>query len=246
MVVVEAPPPWVQWHRPNVVELVLASRQKATPTVTQLGGTTKMAHELPPLPYAYDALEPYYDKETVTLHHDKHHQTYVNGLNAAEEKVRGMIESGNYAGAHAAANDQAFHGSGHILHTIFWNNMKPGGGGIPTGELVDAINKTFGSMENFTSLFLSTANAIQGSGWAILAYRQTDDSLVILGAEKHENLTQWGVQPLLVLDVWEHAYYLKYQNRRPEWTKAFMDNLVNWDDVASRYAESKSKVGTST
>lgn len=198
-----------------------------------------MAHELPPLPYAYDALEPYYSKETLTLHHDKHHQAYVTGLNNAEEKVQSMLQAGDFAGAKAAAKEEAFNGSGDILHTIFWNNMKPGGGGDPSGELAVAITKDFGSIEAFKGLFLATTNAVEGSGWGILAYRKGDNKLVVLQAEKHENLTQWGVTPLLVLDVWEHAYYLQYQNRRPEWTKTFMDNLVNWDDVAKRYAEAK-------
>lgn len=199
-----------------------------------------MNHELPPLPYAYDALEPHYDKETLTLHHDKHHAAYVSGLNAAEEKVQAMLKSGDYANARSVANDLAFHGSGHILHTIFWSNMKPGGGGAPSGELADGIDNSFGSFDAFKALFVATSNAIQGSGWGVLAYRKTDDALVILGAEKHENLTQWSVQPILVLDVWEHAYYLKYQNRRPEWTKAFMDHLVNWEEIAHRYANAKS------
>lgn len=201
-----------------------------------------MAHELPPLPYAYDALEPHYDKETLTLHHDKHHAAYVTGLNTAEEKVQAMLKSGDYANARSVDNDLAFHGSGHILHTIFWNNMKPGGGGAPSGELAEAINRSFGNYDSFKNLFLATSNAIQGSGWGVLAYRKFDDTLVILGAEKHENITQWGVQPILVLDVWEHAYYLKYQNRRPEWTSAFMEHLVNWDDVAKRLAEAKGKL----
>jgi len=198
-----------------------------------------MAHELPPLPYDYDALEPYYDKETLTLHHDKHHAAYVAGLNAAEEKIKVALAAGDYAAAKSLAKEQAFHGSGHILHSIFWTNMKPGGGGDPKGALADAITRDFGSIEAFKALFLATANAVEGSGWGVLAYRKMDNKLVILQAEKHENLTQWGVIPILVLDVWEHAYYLKYQNRRPEWTKAFMDNLVNWDDVAERFEAAK-------
>lgn len=198
-----------------------------------------MPHELPPLPYAYDALEPYYSEETLHLHHDKHHAAYVAGINAAEQKVQDMLNSGDYAGAHAAANLLAFHGSGHVLHTIFWNNMKPGGGGVPGGELADALNGHFGNFDAFKGLFIAMSNAVQGSGWGVLAYRKMDDALVALGAEKHENLTQWGVQPILVLDVWEHAYYLQYQNRRADWTKAFMENLVNWDDVAERLKAAK-------
>ncbi len=200
-----------------------------------------MAHELPPLPYEYNALEPYYSEEILRLHHDKHHAAYVAGLNAAEEKVQAMLKSGDFAAANGVAKDLAFHGSGHILHSIFWTNMKPGGGGAPSGELAEAINRGFGSYDAFKGLFLATSNAIQGSGWGILAYRGMDDSLVVLGAENHEDRTQWGVQPILVLDVWEHAYYLQYQNKRPDWTKAFMDNLVNWDNVAQRFADARAK-----
>jgi Fe-Mn family superoxide dismutase len=196
-------------------------------------------HQLPPLPYAYDALEPYYDKETLTLHHDKHHQAYVTGLNNAELAVDKMLSEGNFAAAEATARALAFHGSGHFLHSIFWTNMKPGGGGAPSGALADAITKSFGSVEACGGLFLAATNAVAGSGWGILAYRKMDDALVILQAEKHENLTQWGVTPVLVLDVWEHAYYLKYQNKRPDWTKAFMEHLVNWDNVAERLAAAK-------
>ena len=202
------------------------------------GGTT-MPHELPPLPYAYDALEPYYNEETLHLHHDKHHAAYVTGLNAAEEKVQAALKSGDFAAAKVLAKEQAFHGSGHILHSIFWTNMKPGGGGVPTGAPADAINRSFGSFDAFKGLFLATTNAVEGSGWGILAYRKMDDALVILEAEKHENLTQWGVVPILVLDVWEHAYYLQYKNVRADWTKVFMEHLVNWDDVGKRLAAAK-------
>lgn len=196
-----------------------------------------MPHELPQLPYAHDALEPYYDEQTVKLHHDMHHAAYVKGLNAAEEKLQGMLTAGDYAAVKAVAKEQAFHGSGHILHSIFWTNMKPNGGGDPTGELAETIKKNFTSIEAFKALFIAAANAVEGSGWAVLAYRKMDEKLVVLQAEKHEMLTQWGVVPLLVLDVWEHAYYLKYQNKRPEWTKAFVENLIDWDDVAMRYLE---------
>lgn len=228
--------------------LALMSFGFAALTVPGLGKTAmvnakgghNMAHELPPLPYDYKALEPYYNEEILRLHHDKHHAAYVVGLNAAEEKVGKMISSGDFAAANSIANDLAFHGSGHILHSIFWTNMKPAGGGEPTGELMDMIKKQFQSFDAFKSLFIATSNSIQGSGWGILAYNPMFDSLVILGAEKHENRTQWGVQPLLVCDVWEHAYYLQYQNRRPDWTKAFMEHLVNWDDVARRLSVAKS------
>ncbi len=198
-----------------------------------------MAHELPPLPYDYSALEPYYSEETLRLHHDKHHAAYVTNWNAAEEKLSKMLEAGDFANARCISEDLAFNGSGAILHSIFWNNMKPGGGGEPSGNLANAINEGFQSFDAFKGLFLATANQVQGSGWGVLAYRPMDDDLVILGAEKHQDVTQWGVVPILVLDVWEHAYYLQYQNKRPDWTKTFMDHLVNWDDVAQRYSAAR-------
>ena len=200
-----------------------------------------MAHELPPLPYDYNALDPYYSEEILRLHHDKHHAAYVTGLNAAEDKVQAMLKAGDFAAANSLANDLAFHGSGHILHSILWTNMKPNGGGAPSGQLYDAVSKQFGSFDAFKNLFLAASNAVQGSGWGILAYNPVFDSLVVLGAEKHENRTQWGVVPILVLDVWEHAYYLQYKNVRPDWTKAFMEHLVNWDNVADRFSAAKSK-----
>lgn len=199
-----------------------------------------MAHELPPLPYDYNALEPYLSEEILKLHHDKHHAAYVNGWNATEEKVQKALQAGDFATANSLANDLAFNGSGTILHTIFWHNMTPGGGGEPGGDLASMINKQFGSYDAFKGLFLGTSNAVQGSGWGILAYRPADDALVVLSAEKHENRTQWGAVPLLVLDVWEHAYYLQYKNVRADWTKAFMEHLVNWADVAKRLDAAKS------
>lgn len=192
-----------------------------------------MPHELPPLPYPYDALEPHIDAQTMRLHHDIHHKAYVDGLNNAEAKLAEARQKGDFALVKHWSREAAFHGSGHFLHSIFWENMSPRGGGEPSGELAEAIKRDFGSFENFQNQFLAAANAVEGSGWGILALQPTSH-LVILQAEKHQNLTQWGVTPLLVVDVWEHAYYLKYQNRRAEYTKAFM-NVVNWEDVLKRY-----------
>jgi Fe-Mn family superoxide dismutase len=200
------------------------------------GWESTMTHDLPALPYAYDALEPHYDGETVRVHHDTHHAGYVKGLNAAIEQVQGMLDEGNFAAAKSTAKALAFHGSGHMLHSIFWTNMKPGGGGEPTGHLEVAIAEQFGGLDRFSRLFLATANSVEGSGWGILAYGAATGELAVLQAEKHENLAAWGFTPILVVDVWEHAYYLKYRNRRPEWTQAFMEHLVNWDDVARRLA----------
>jgi Fe-Mn family superoxide dismutase len=200
-----------------------------------------MSHQLPPLPYAYDALEPYIDEQTMRLHHDIHHEGYVKGLNNAEAKLADARAAGDFALVKHWSREAAFHGSGHLLHSIFWPNMiaaseaKP----APEGALAEAIKRDFGSFEAFKSQFVAASTAVEGSGWGILAYRPDDGALVILTAEKHQNLTQWGVVPLLVLDVWEHAYYLKYQNRRGEYVKNFF-NIINWDDVAARLEKARS------
>ena len=197
-----------------------------------------MAHTLPELPYAYDALEPHIDEQTMRLHHDIHHNGYVTGLNNAEEKLAAARESGDFGLTKHWEREAAFHGAGHLLHTIFWTNMGPDGGGEPGGELSEAVNGDFGDFDKFKSHFSAAANQVEGSGWGILAYRPFDGKLVILQAEKHQNLTQWGVVPLLVLDVWEHAYYLKYQNKRPDYTTAFF-NVINWSNVEDRLKEAK-------
>jgi Fe-Mn family superoxide dismutase len=199
-----------------------------------------MAHQLPPLPYAYDALEPYIDAQTMRLHHDIHHAGYVKGLNNAEERLAQAREAGDFSLIKHWSREAAFHGSGHLLHSIFWPNMIAASlaKSAPGGALAEAINRDFGSFEAFKAQFQAAANAVEGSGWGILAYRPDDGTMVILTAEKHQNLTQWGVIPLLVLDVWEHAYYLKYQNRRGEYVQNFF-NIINWDDVAARYEKAR-------
>ena len=197
-----------------------------------------MPHELPDLPYAYDALEPFLNEETMHLHHDKHHAGYVKGLNEAEEKIKATQEAGDLSAIRALCDALAFNYSGHLFHTLFWNNMSPDGGGEPEGELAAQINKDFGSFATFKAQFLAATNSVQGSGWGVLAWQPLGSQLVILQAEKHQNLAQWGVTPLLVLDVWEHAYYLQYQNRRPEFTEGFFD-VINWDDGAARLAAAR-------
>ena len=197
-----------------------------------------MAHELPQLPYGYDALEPYYDEQTLRLHHDKHHAAYVAGLNKAEEMLEKAREAGDYALIQHWEKQLAFHGSGHILHSIFWTNMAPNAGGEPSGDLGQQIAKDFGSFDNFKKQFSAAAVAVEGSGWTVLGWMPEFDRLIVLQIENHQKLTVWGVVPLLVIDVWEHAYYLKYQNRRPEWVEAWW-NVVNWQNVADRFAAAK-------
>jgi Fe-Mn family superoxide dismutase len=198
-------------------------------------------YKLPPLPYAYDALEPHIDKETMTLHHDKHHLAYVNGLNAALKKLEEARAKGDFGAVKHLSREVAFHGSGHSMHCIFWTNMSPNGGGKPTGALADAIKRDFGSFDAFKAQFTAAANAVEGSGWAILGHHKHDDGsghLLVIQAEKHQNLTVQGITPILVNDVWEHAFYLKYQNRKPDYVNAWW-NVVNWDDVAKRYDAAK-------
>ena len=192
-------------------------------------------YELPPLPYAYDALEPFYDAKTLELHHDKHHLAYVNGLNSALDKLAAARAAGDMAAVKHLSREVAFHGGGHILHSIFWTNLAPRGGGKPSGALAAAIDRDFGGLPDFDKQLRAAANAVEGSGWAVLAAASTGD-LAILQIEKHQNQLLAGWAPLLVVDVWEHAYYLKYQNRRGEFVDAVMDHLVNWPDVEARFA----------
>ncbi|MGO5075026.1 superoxide dismutase [Clostridium sporogenes] len=193
-----------------------------------------MAHTLPNLNYDYNALEPHYDEKTLKIHHDIHHKAYVDGLNKAEQKLEEARKSGDFALIKHWEKEIAFHGSGHILHTLFWENMTPNGNLNPEGPVIEKIKQDFGDYEKFKKQFTEAAIAVEGSGWTILAWNPMFQKLVILQAEKHQNLTQWGVVPLLILDLWEHAYYLKYQNRRPEFINAWW-NIVNWDIVNTRY-----------
>jgi len=197
-----------------------------------------MAHSLPELPYDYNALEPYYDEATVRLHHDMHHKSYVDGLNNAESKLAEAREKGDFSLIKHWERELAFHGSGHILHTLFWENMSPQGGGEPSGILLEEVVKAFGSFAAFKAQFSAAAVAVEGSGWAILGWNPLFGKLEILQCEKHQDLTQWGIMPILVLDVWEHAYYLKYQNRRAEFVNAWW-NIVNWSAAEKRLLEAK-------
>ncbi len=205
------------------------------PNPVPIGG-----HALPPLPYDYDALEPYIDERTMRLHHDKHHQAYVDGLNRAEKKMEEARRTGDYDLILHWEREAAFHGAGHYLHTIFWNNMSPKGGGEPSvgGGLRGRIDADFGGFDEFKAHFSAAAEKAEGVGWAILVWSPRSHRLEILQAEKHQNLSQWDVVPLLVLDVWEHAYYLKYHNDRKTYIEAWW-NVVNWKDVERRYDQAR-------
>jgi len=193
-----------------------------------------MPHQLPELPYAYGSLEPYYDEATVRLHHDAHHKAYVDGLNNAEGKLAEAWEKGDFTLIKHWERELAFHGSGHLLHSLFWVNMAPNSGGDPFGQVAERIRQDFGSFGDFKKLFTAAAVAVEGSGWALLVWNPAFQKLEVLQVEKHQNLTLWGVVALLTVDVWEHAYYLKYQNKRAAWIAAWW-NLVNWQDVNDRF-----------
>ncbi|WP_129116544.1 superoxide dismutase [Halegenticoccus tardaugens] len=193
-----------------------------------------MTYELPDLPYDYDALEPSIDARIMELHHDKHHQSYVDGANSALEQLESMRESGDFGDVKGVERNLAFNLSGHVNHTVFWRNMSPDGGGEPGGEFADAIEADFGSFDGFKSHFSAAAMNAEGSGWGMLLYDHVGDGMIVAAAENHQNQTPQGTTPLLVLDVWEHAYYLQYENNRGEYIDNFWD-VVDWDDVAQRY-----------
>ncbi|MFC4598532.1 superoxide dismutase [Cohnella hongkongensis] len=206
---------------------------------TAAGGPVPIGrHTLPPLPYAYNALEPYIDEKTMRIHHDKHHLSYVEGLNTAEKKLAEARRTGNFELVKHWERELAFNGAGHYLHTLFWNTMAPRGGGKPTGALLEEIHRSFGSYDAFKKQFSEAAAKVEGGGWAILVWSPRSHRLEILTAEKHQNLSQWDVIPLLPLDVWEHAYYLKHQNDRAAYVKDWW-NVVHWPYVAERFAKAR-------
>jgi Fe-Mn family superoxide dismutase len=198
-----------------------------------------MAFELPPLPYDYAALEPHIDEATMRVHHDKHHAGYTNKLNAAIEgtdlaslSIEDILGKGVDALPGAVRNN----GGGFANHSLFWQAMSPNGGGAPSGELAEAINAAFGSFDAFKEAFSNAAATQFGSGWAWLAF--ADGKLEVYSTPNQDSPLMEGKTPLLGLDVWEHAYYLKYQNRRPDYISAFW-NVVNWDYVAQLFAAAK-------
>jgi Fe-Mn family superoxide dismutase len=202
-----------------------------------LTGAASEPYSLPPLPYSYTDLEPYIDAQTMKLHHDVHHAGYVTNANAAIAELENVRRVGGeqIAQVRALTDNLAFNVSGHLLHAVFWPNMARDGGGDPEpdSEIARMIKRDFGTLEAFRGQFQAAAQQVQGSGWGILAYEPAGQCLLVLEAEKHQNNGVWGVVPLLVVDVWEHAYYLKYQNKRSSYIKAFM-NVINWRNVEER------------
>ena len=201
-----------------------------------------MAFELPQLPYAYDALEPHIDARTMEIHHTKHHNAYITNVNAAiagtdleGKSIEDILRNLDMKNMAVRNN-----GGGHFNHSLFWTIMSPNGGGLPTGELAAAIDSTFGSFDAFKAAFAKAGATQFGSGWAWLCVK--DGKLEVCGTPNQDNTLMPGVgcggNPILGMDVWEHAYYLDYQNRRPDYIEAFF-NVINWDEVAKRYAAAK-------
>ncbi|SDZ35880.1 superoxide dismutase, Fe-Mn family [Evansella caseinilytica] len=200
-------------------------------------------YELPALPYEFNALEPHIDEQTMMIHHDRHHATYVNNLNAAlegnnslaEKSIEALIADLNAVPENirtAVRNN----GGGHANHSLFWKLLSPNGGGEPSGEIADAINQAFGSYDKFKAEFAKAAAGRFGSGWAWLVV--DNGKLAITSTPNQDSPLMEGKKPVLGLDVWEHAYYLKYQNKRPDYVAAFF-NVINWDEVNSLYRAAK-------
>ena len=201
-----------------------------------------MAFELPQLPYAYDALEPHIDARTMEIHHTKHHNAYITNVNAAiagteleGKSIEDILKNLDMKNMAVRNN-----GGGHFNHSLFWTIMSPNGGGLPTGELASAIDSAFGSFDTFKAAFAKAGATQFGSGWAWLCVK--DGKLEVCGTPNQDNTLMPGVgcggTPVLGMDVWEHAYYLNYQNRRPDYIEAFF-NVINWDEVSKRYAAAK-------
>lgn len=192
-------------------------------------------YTLPPLPYAFDALEPHIDAQTMEIHHDRHHAGYVRGLNRALEGLAGLRE-GTVPASEAShlSHELSFHGGGHVNHTLFWLNMSPDGGGEPGGALGEAIARDFGSFEKFKGQFASASGSVKGSGWGYLCLEPISQKLIVTHMHNQEDGLFAGLRPLLGVDVWEHAYYLKYQNRRGDYIQAFF-NVINWEHVGKLY-----------
>jgi Fe-Mn family superoxide dismutase len=195
-------------------------------------------YKLPDLPYDYNALEPHISADIMRLHHDKHHAAYVTNANKALETLTEMREKNQFDRIPAVERALAFNVSGHVLHSIFWRNLKPKAAGTPSGELATAINRDFGNFDKFKTQLTQATGTIMGSGWGALVYEPMTKKLNTVQVYDHQsNLTQAGV-PLLVIDAWEHAFYLQYKNEKGKFFEAVW-NVINWDDVGGRFTRAQ-------
>jgi Fe-Mn family superoxide dismutase len=192
-------------------------------------------YSLPDLPYDYAALEPAIVGQILELHHDKHHAGYVTGANTTLEKLEEARSKGDFGALVGLEKTLAFNISGHVLHSLYWQNLSPDGGGRPDGDLGDAIKEHFGSFDGFSKQLTNATTTVQGSGWGVLAYEPTGKKLIITQVYDHQGNVGVGATPLLVFDAWEHAWYLQYKNVKADYVDALW-KIVNWQDVAARYA----------
>lgn len=191
------------------------------------------AYTLPDLPYDFAALEPHYSAEVLELHHDKHHAAYVKGANTTLEKLHDMRGRDDFSTISMLEKNLAFHVSGHVLHSVFWTNLSPDGGGEPDGNLGSLIDETFGGFDPFRQQMTEAAATIQGSGWALASWEPVGERLVVQQVHDHQGNHGQGTAPLLAIDAWEHAYYLQYENRKNDFFDAIW-NVMNWADVTRR------------
>lgn len=201
-----------------------------------------MVYTLPELDYDYAALEPHISARIMELHHSKHHKAYVDGANAALAKLEELRESGDFATINGVEKNLAFHLGGHTNHSVFWKNMSPDGGGRPEGEVAAALDEFFGGFEKFQAQFNANANAIQGSGWSILAWDTIGDRLSLFQLYDQQGNVPVGIIPVLQLDMWEHAFYLQYENVKADYVNAWW-NLINWQDVSDRLERARGQKG---
>jgi superoxide dismutase, Fe-Mn family len=195
-------------------------------------------YTLPDLPYDPGALEPHISGRIMELHHDKHHATYVKGANTALEKLEELRGKGDFTTISMLEKNLAFNVSGHVLHSVFWTNLSPDGGGEPSGELASVIEETFGGLPLFRQQMNEAAATIQGSGWALASWEPVAGRIQIQQVHDHQGNHGQGTVPLLAIDAWEHAYYLQYQNEKAKFFEAIW-NIVSWDDVARRFAAAR-------
>lgn len=198
------------------------------------------AYTLPDLTYDYGALEPHISGKIMELHHSKHHNTYVNGANTALEQLEEARDKGDLGAVNMLEKNLAFNLGGHVNHSAFWTNLSPEGGGEPTGEIGAAIDEHFGSFEKFKAHFTAVAAGVQGSGWAILAWDSIGQRLIVVQLYDQQGNIPLGLTPIVLLDCWEHAYYLDYLNVRPDYIKAWW-NVVNWADAQERLQRARTQ-----
>jgi len=208
---------------------------RATPIFKSSVAKCRSKHTLPDLPYDYNALEPIISADIMKLHHGKHHATYVANLNIAEEKAKESVAKGDISALISLAPAIKFNGGGHLNHSIFWQNLSPNGGGDPPADLLAAIDRDFGSLDNLKAQLSAATVAVQGSGWGWLGLEKGSKKLKIATCANQDPLeATTGLIPLFGIDVWEHAYYLQYKNVRPDYVKAIW-NIANWEDIAVRF-----------